>query len=157
MSIKSKRTLTSIITGAIFLVAYAVYALGRDFSSTDLKSWAILLLIFIGISIAAMVLIQILFHLIFAVGTAVKEHEKGDREVERIIEASVVEDEMDALINLKSGHVGSICTGLGFVAALAALALSVPAAIALHIMFGASALGSLIEGGVSIYFYERGV
>jgi len=157
MSMKSKRTITSMVAGVILFAAYAVYALGRDFAGTDLKSWAIVLLAFMGISIAAMILIHILFHIAFAVGTAVKEHGKSDKEVERIIESSVVEDEMDTIINLKAAHIGSICTGTGFIAALAALAFGVSAAVALHVLFGAFGLGSLIQGGVSVFFYERGV
>ena len=158
MSYQSKRTLVSMLAGVLFIVAYAVYALGeRSPAPENLKAWAIAMLVFIGLAVAAVIVIQILFHIIFAVGVAVREHENDDKEVERIIEASVFEDERERLIGLKSSRLGYACAGIGFVAALAALALGKSAVVALHIMFVAAAAGSLFEGGASIYFFERGV
>jgi len=156
MTYKSKRTITSIAAGILFLAAYLVYALGKNSPAPEnLKSWALTMLIFIGISVAVSVVIQILFHIAFSIGIAVKEG--NAREVERIVESSMVEDEMDKLINLKSVHIGYICAGIGFVAALAALAFGASAVFALHILFGSFAGGSFVEGGVSVYLYERGV
>jgi hypothetical protein len=147
--------------GLLFLAAYTVYALGKNSpgpeSPESLKSWALAILIFIGISVAASILIQILFHVAFSIDIAVKEGKCDDKKVERIVESSMVEDEMDKLINLKSVHIGYICAGIGFVAALAALAFGASAVFALHILFGSFAGGSFVEGGVSVYLYERGV
>ena len=157
MSVKSKRTIVSMVAGIILIAVYIFYARGKDFSGEDLKSWAVLMLVFIGISVAAMILINIVFHIVFAIGTAVKEREKSDSEVERIIESSVVEDEMDKIINLRSAQIGNICTGIGFIAALVTLAFGMPAVIALHVLFGSLAIGSIIQGGANVYFYEKGV
>jgi hypothetical protein len=46
---------------------------------------------------------------------------------------------------------------MGFIAALLSLAFGMPAVFALHILFGTFAAGSIIEGFVSIYYYEKGV
>jgi hypothetical protein len=148
-------------TGLLLFAAYAVYALGKNSpgpeSPEKLKFWAIAMLIFIGIGIAASMVVQILFHIAFSIGIAVKERESDDKTVERIITSSMVEDEMDKLIGLKSAHIGYICAGIGFIAALAVLAFGLSAVFALHILFGSFAAGSIIEGGMSVYFYERGL
>jgi hypothetical protein len=158
MSYNSKRTIISLIAGLILTAAYAIFAFGTSApASDDLKAWAVAMLIFIGIAIVIMIVIQILFHIAFAIGIAVKERQHDDKTVERIIAAEMAEDERNKIINLKSYHIGYICAGVGFVAALVALAFGLSAVIALHILFGASAIGSITEGIASVYFYEKGV
>jgi hypothetical protein len=148
--------------GILLLVAYVVYALGNASPAPeDLKLWAIALLVYIGACIVAGIVIQILFHIALAVGISVKKTVKGnvcdDKNVERIIKSSMVEDERDKLIDLKSSRIGYILAGFGFVAGLIALAMGVSAVIALHIMAGTFAVGSIIEGFMSVYLNERGV
>jgi ABC-type multidrug transport system permease subunit len=158
MSYNSKRTITSIAAGVILTAAYIIYALGeRSPAPDDLKSWAVAMLAFIGIGVAAVIVTQILFHIAFAIGIAVRENERDDKEIERILSASTREDEREKLINLKSSRVGHICAGVGFIAALVALAFGWSAVTALHIMFSASVIGSVAEGIVGVYFFEKGV
>jgi hypothetical protein len=158
MSYSSKRTIVSIIAGLILITAYIIYALGTAApASEDLKGWAVAILVFIAISVAVTIIIQILFHIALAIGIAVKERQCEDKEVERIISSTMVEDERDKLISLKSSHIGYICAGIGFVAALVALAFGMTSITALHILFGTFATGSIIEGIVSVYYYENGV
>ena len=158
MSYKSKRNLVNMIAGVLLIIGYTIYALGMASPAPDdLKRWAVTMLIFIGTSVAVMIVIQILFHIGLAIGIAVKEKENDDKRVERIIESSMYEDERDKLINLKSSHIGNVCAGVGFVAGLIALALGISAVVALHVIAGAFAVGSIIEGCVNIFLDERGV
>jgi hypothetical protein len=158
MSYKSKRTLTSIIAGILIIAAYIIFALGKNSPETEnIKSWAVAMLVFIGIGIAAIIVIMIIFHILFAVGVAIKEQGCDDKEIERIIASSTVEDEMEKLINLKSARIGSICAGIGLVAALVLLAVGMSAVLALHVIVGAFAISSFIEGIAQIYFYENGI
>ena len=158
MSYNSKRTIASIIAGVILIAAYLIYAFGeRSPAPDDLKSWATAMLVFIAIGVAATVVIQILFHIALAVGIAVKEREQDDKTVERMIASAVVEDERDKLVGLKSARIGYAIAGAGFIAALVALAFEAPVVAALHIPFGAFATGSIVEGIVSVYFYEKGI
>jgi hypothetical protein len=144
--------------GVLLLAAYIIYALGKQAPEQgSLKSWAIVMLVFIGIGIAALILIQILFHIVFSIGIAVNDPEGDGKNIERIISSSMVEDEMDKLISLKSAHAAYICAGIGFIAALAALAFGAGAVFALHILFGSFAAGSTLEGGMSVYCYEMGL
>ena len=158
MSYNSKKTIVSMIAGIILIVAYMIYALGQHAPAPDdLKSWAIAMLVFIGISVAAIIVIQILFHIAVTVGVAVKERAQDDKIVERIVASTVAEDERDKLISLKSSRVTCIFAGIGFVFALMGLAFGISDIFALHILFGSFSVGSIVEGFVCIYFYEKGV
>ena len=159
MTFKSKRTITSMVAGAVLIIAYIIYALSsRAPIQEDVAMWALTILVFIGVAIFANIAIQILFHIAYSVGVAVKERKRDDREVERIIASETTEDELDRIINLKASHVGYIFAGIGFVAALAGLAFfGSSTVVALHIMVAALFIGNFVEGCVSIRFYERGV
>ena len=140
MSYNSKKTITSVVAGVLLNIAYIIYALGEHSPAPDnLKSWAIAMLVFIGIGIAAVIVIQIIFHIVTAIGIAIKEHER------------------DKLISLKSTHIGYVFVGIGFVVALAELALGMSSVVALHTLLGAFSVGSIAEGIASICFYEKGV
>lgn len=158
MTYNSKRTIASMITGIVLFISYAVYAFQKYSQGiTEIKFWAVAMLVFIGIGVAGAIVIQIIFHIVYAIGIAVKERDQSDRDVERMIAASVVEDERDKLINLKSAHIGYIIAGIGFISALISLALGSSEIFALHLVFGTFAIGSFVEGGISVYLYERGV
>ncbi|MDR3050755.1 MAG: hypothetical protein LBU67_03425 [Oscillospiraceae bacterium] len=146
------------LAGIALAIAYIFYALGGGAPDpNDLRAWATAMLVFIGIGVAALVVIQIIFHILFAVGTAVRRRDCDDKQVERILSATMSEDEMDRLITLQSTHAGYICAGIGLPAALVMLALGASAVAALHTALGAFAAGSLVEGIVSIRLYEGGV
>lgn len=158
MTYKSKRTLTSIVAGILLGIAYIVYALShRAPTAGDLKGWAALMLVFIGVSVAALIVIQLLFHIGYSIGVTVKESGGDERNTERIVASAMVEDEMDKIISLKSLRIGYTCFGIGFIATLVALALGATGVVPLHILLGSVFLGSTIEGCVSVYLYERGV
>ena len=71
MSYQEKRTVTSIVTGILVLAAYCIYAFSRFHSGSvapdNLKFWASTILIFIGIGIAASIVIQIVFHILLSI------------------------------------------------------------------------------------------
>jgi len=158
MTYNSKKTLASMGVGVALLVAYILYALGEKAPLVgDLKAWAVLALVFIGIGIGGSILIQILFHIAYAVGVAVKERGQSDAEVERIISASVVEDERDGAISLRASRIGYACAGVGIMAALVGWALGSTAVVGLHMLLGGFFLSSFAEGVASIYLYERGI
>ena len=158
MSSTSKRNIVNMVAVILLMIAYVIYALGESSPAPDdLKSWAVAVLVFIGINIAATIVVQILFHIGLAIGIAVKEKEHDEKQVDRIIKSSMVEDERDKLISLKSSRIGYVCAGAGFVAGLLALAAGISAVVVLHIMTGSFFVGSIIEGCVTVYLNERGV
>ena len=158
MTFKSKRKIMAIIIGLMVWVFYIVFALSAQAPAVDdVSAWAIVILKFIGITVGVAIISQILFHVAYAIGVAAKERDQDDKQVERIISSTVVEDEMDKAVELKSSAVGYVCMGVGFVIMLFALATRLPFVWALHIQLGAIMLASVIEGIVSIYLYERGI
>ena len=165
MSYQEKRSITNIVTGALVLTAYCVYAFGQYQSGMaaahDLKFWAIIMLKFIAVGVVATIIIQIVFHILLSVGVAVRktiqEGQADDKEIEKEIEAEMVEDEMDKLIELKSTKFGFAIAGVGFVAALVSLAFDYPPMVMLNILFISMSVGSLLEGFAQLYFYRKGV
>jgi hypothetical protein len=165
MSYQEKRSIVSIITGAIILAAYCIYAFGKYQSGLvgpeDLKFWASTILIFIGIGIVAFIVILIVFHILLSISIAVSKAANGgsydEKEIEKSIQADMVEDEMGKLIELKSMRIGFIFSGFGFVLGLIALVLKYSPVIMLNIFFISFSLGSILEGFTQIYYYRRGV
>lgn len=158
MTYKSKRTIASIFASILLFAGYFFFVMlkfsGELFNP---QSWAVSTLIFIGIAIAIQIAIQIMFHIALSIGIAIKEREQNGDKIERILNASAYEDEMDKLINLKSMRVYSFCVAAGFLLTLGALALGTSVLMALNILFAFFFGSGLAESAVRIYFYERGV
>ena len=165
MSYQEKKTIVSIVTGALLLAAYFIYAISQVQSGMaapdDMTFWAATILIFIGIGVGASIVIQIVFHILLSIAMAVKTQVQtgkcDDKKIEESLEQEMVEDEMDKLIGLKSMRIGFAIAGVGFVAALVSLVLNFSPAVMLNIIFASFGIGSMIEGIAQIYFYRRGV
>jgi hypothetical protein len=161
MSYQEKRTIVSIVMGVLIMAAYCIYAFSKTASGaadlSDLKFFAVTMLIFIGAGIVAMIVIQIIFHILLSIAIAVKERTKDDTEIEKTIGATMVEDEMDKLIELKSGRLGFVFIGAGFIAGLVTLVLGWAPAVMLNILFLSAGAGTLAGGALSIYYYRAGI
>jgi hypothetical protein len=165
MSYQEKRTITSIVTGALVLGAYCLYTFGKYQTGAvipgDLKFWASTMLFFIGIGIVAIIVIQIVFHILLSISIAVKEQiqngQVDDKQIEKTIGAEMVEDEMDKLIELKSTRVSFIFAGIGFVAALLSQVFNYSPVVMLNILFISFNVGSLFEGFAQLYYYRKGI
>jgi hypothetical protein len=161
MSYQEKRTIMNLVTGTLLLVSYCIYAFVKYMPGmadpNDLASWAGLMLVFIGIGIAAMIAAQILFHIIFAASIAVRDRKCDEKEINRTIEASIIEDEMDKLIELKTLRLGFVFAGTGFILGLVSLVLGSSAAVMLNMIFLSCFVGSIAEGILSLHYYRRGV
>ena len=158
MMLKSKMTVVGMIVATVLVTGYLLYAMSDNApAADDLKGWATLILIFIGISVIAHIVTQIIAHIVFAASVAVKEKDKDERTIERMIESEVAEDEMDERITLKSSHVGYGCVGVGFVLTLLALAFfNVTVSVMLNILLMVFFIAMVVDGAVSIYLYEKG-
>jgi len=165
MSYQEKRTVTTLLSGAVVLTVYVVYALNKLSSGgagvEDLQFWGRTMLMFIGVSAAAIIIIQIVFHILLSMGIAVKskiqDEEYDDKQIEKDIKAEMVEDERDKLIELKAMRAGSIFAGVGFVAALLSLVLGYSSVVMLNVLFISFGLSCSIEGIAQLYFYRAGV
>ena len=163
MSYTSKRNLVSVITGIVLTAGYIVYASGNSAPAIDdLKSWAVVMLVFVGIGVGVSIAVQIIFHISFAIGIAMKEVVKTDcvkdgKTTERILKSEMQEDELGKIITLKSSRIGYIVASFGFAAGLLLAAIGLPAVFLLHCLFAGFNLGAITEGIASIIWHERGV
>jgi hypothetical protein len=165
MSYQEKKTITSIVTSALILGAYFIYAFGKYQSGAvaagNLKFWASTILIFIGIGIAASIIIQIVFHILLSISIAVKEKMRDvncdEKVIEKSIGAELVEDEMDKLIELKSTRIGFYLNGIGFIVALLSLVFNYSPMVMINILFISFFVGPLSSGFAQLYFYRRGL
>ncbi len=161
MSYQEKRTVTSILVGVLVMGAYCVYAFGKYRSGAagldDPRFWGVTMLVFIGVGVVSAIIVQIVFHILFSISIAVKERNGDQERIGKAVEAAVVEDEMDQLIELKAMRVGFAICGAGFIGALVSLVFHCPIGIMLNILFLSFSVGSLAEGALSLYYYRAGV
>ena len=162
MSYQEKKNIVSIVSGALLLGAYCIYAFGgAGVSNLDnLAFWGKTMLVFLGIGIAASIVIQIVFHILLSISVAVKrkinDESCDDKEIEKTIEREMVEDERDKLIDLKSGRISYIVFGVGFVAGLVAIAFGSSAVMLLNVLFLSALTGGIAESVAQLIFYRRG-
>lgn len=164
MSYQEKRTAASIFSGILILAAYCIYAFSPSrmaaLPTGDLKPWASTMLIFIAIGIGVTIVIQIVFHILLsislAVRTKIEDQQSDDKEIQRVIDREMVEDERDRQIELKSTRIGFTAAGFGFVAALFALVFDYSPVVMLNILYLSFSVGSLLEGVGQIYYYRKG-
>ncbi len=158
MYYQQKRTIVSIVAGIALLTVYFIYVIGKlnagEVNLDDVKFFSVTMLTFIGIGIALTIAVQVTFHILFSVGVAIQERGKDGKEIESAINAAMVEDERDKLIDLKSMRITFIVSMVGFIAGLILLALSYPVGLMLNILFGAAGLGSIGEGISKLIYYK---
>jgi len=163
MSYQEKRTLMSIITSVLLMISYSIYAFGKAGMEhiNDLQFWAKTILIFIGIGIVVLIILQIVFHILMAISRAIRaklsENEVDEEEIGRSMRVETTEDEMDKIIEMKSNKFGYTIMGLGFMAGLIAIAFGASAVAMLNILFFSTWTGSLIEALMQIRYYRKGI
>ena len=165
MSYKEKQIIMNIIIGAAVLTAYLVNASGNyrsgALSPDDYRAWAVFMLKFVGIGALAAIVSQIVFHIMLSIGIAVKEKINDgscdDRDIERSINAEMVEDERDKLISMKSQKFVFIFTGAGFIVSLLALVFNRSPFVMMNILFVVFSLAGILEGFIQILFYRMGI
>ena len=163
MSYQEKKAVVSVASGALLLIAYCIYAFGKTGMANldNLKFWAVTMLIFIGVGVVSMIVIQIVFHIVLSVAMAVRNKLSGecvdDRAIERTMESDMVEDEMGKLIELKANKFGYSFVSVGIVAGIGAVALGAAPFVMMNIVFLSCLAGSLAEGVVQIRYYRKGV
>lgn len=148
MSYQEKQNIVNIFSGLIITLVYAIIVYqrhleGRFDLSQDFRKWGVIFLVFIGVSIVARIIIQIIFHIINAIAT------REDK--------TPLEDERDKLIKLKATRNSYYVFSGGFVLSVVALAIGMPA-YGIFIAFVVSGLlAEIMDNGSQIYYYRKGV
>lgn len=161
MLYKEKKTILSLIMGAFILIAYCIYSFVKYQSGIldldNLKSWANTMLMFIVIGIIGMILVQIIFHVIITISITIKNNNCSEKEIDESIKSTIIEDEMDKIIELKASKIGFSTVGIGIVLALISLALNYNSVVMLNIIFLSYIIGTLFEGFSTLYYYRKGI
>jgi len=161
MSYQEKRSVVNIIIGTLVMAAYCIYTFGKyragAIDLNHLRFSAVTMLTFIGIGVGAIIVVQILYHIILSVSVAVKQSNCDKKKIGKAVESEFVEDEMDKLIELKSDRLNMIIIGIGFITGLIVLAVGQPPVIMLNILFLSGGVGSLASGVLSLYYYRAGI
>lgn len=148
MSYQEKQNIVNIFTAFLVTIIFALLVYQRhqqgQFDLTeDFRTWGVVFLIFIGISVVVRIIIQIIFHILNAIATR---------------EADVpVVDERDKLIKLKATRNSYYAFTGGFVMSVLGLALGMPVHW-IFITFVASGLiAEILDNGSQIYYYRKGI
>lgn len=148
MTYQEKQSIVNIfsgllITGIYAWIIYQKHSAGILDLTQDYKTWGIIFLIFIGVSIAARIIIYIIFHIINAIAT---------RE-----EDMPVSDERDKLIKLKSTRNSYYVFSMSFVLAFTGLAMGMQV-YGIFIIFIISGLVSeIVDNSSQIWHYRKGI
>lgn len=153
MYYQEKKTIATLLSGITLLGAYCFYVFQKyqtgvvDFSN-DLKFWALTMLVFIGAGIVLTIVVLILFHIINSIINQATNQED---------DVTMVEDEMDKLIGLKSVRNSFVVVGIGFILSLVSVVIKLPTPCMLNVIFLSFLIGSIVEGISQLYFYRKGV
>jgi hypothetical protein len=155
MSYQEKKSLTNIISSILITTIYAVivyqrYLNGTMDDSNIFKFWAIIILVFIPISIVARIIIMIVFHIVESVIQAAQGNE-----VEEVIDEAI--DERDKLIQMKSSQVAMYIFYLGFIIALIVQLFDVSNHSFFIIMLVAGVITDVVSESLMMRYYRRGV
>lgn len=148
MSYREKENIVNIFSSLLITTIYAWIVYQRHLEGSidlteDFRSWGIVFLIFVVVSIVARIIIYIIFHIINVIAT---------RE-----EDIPVEDERDKLIKLKAIRNSHWVFSAGFMLSIIGLAVGMPA-YGLFIAFVVSGvISEIIDNGSQIYYYRKGV
>jgi hypothetical protein len=149
MSYQEKNVVVSFLSTILIFAGYCwyvwhAYQAGQINLTTDLHFWGLTILIFIPVSIAARIIILIVFHILNAIAT-------------RGAEVDSLTDERDKLIALKASQIGYVVVGIGFLGSMVSLVMNQPPFIMLNIIFCAFNLAQIADELTQLYFYRMGV
>ncbi len=148
MTYQEKQNVVNIFSGLLVTAIYGLMIYQRhqqgQFNLTeDFQTWGKVFLIFIGVSIVARIIIQIVFH----IGNAIATRE----------EKIPSEDERDKLIKLKATRNSYYAFCGGFVLSVMSLALGMPVYGIFIAFVGFGLVAEIIDNGSQIYYYRKGV
>ncbi len=153
MTYQERRSLTNIVmtilvTGIYALIVYAKYNNGDFDTDNMMRLWSLIILVFIPISVAARIVMLIIFR-IFA---EISDEVKGSKEIDRDIV-----DERDKLIELKANRNSLIVFALGFMLALLTQVLEYSVSAFFITLVAGGFVSDIISNISEIVYYRRGV
>ncbi len=148
MSYQEKQNIVNIFSELLITTIYALIIYQKQLAgdidlTNNFSLWGVIFLIFIGTSIVARIIIQIIFHIINVIATRNED--------------IPVEDERDKLIKLKSTRNSHYVFSGGFVLSIMAIAIGMPIYWLFITFIISGLLSEIIDNGSQIYYYRKGV
>jgi len=145
---QEKKSIVSLISVVLIFASYCLYMYPRHpggglESAETLRYWGLFVLILILVSIAANIVIHIVFSIV---------HRMTSDEQE-----PTFADELDKLIDLKSMRNSFLVFMIGFVLAMAALTVELPPQTMFIVMISAGFLSEVANSVTKLYHYRKGV
>jgi len=144
---REKQILVTIISSILIFGFYSLYVYNNYIAENpdiinDFKFWGKTFLILIPVSIAAEIIIHIVFSIINKIA--------ADEEVPSIT------DERDKLIELKAIRISHWIFTLGFLLAMGSQAIGMPPWVMFILLFSFGFVSGIFSEGARIYFYRKG-
>ena len=154
MTYNEKKSLTNIISSVLItsvysIITYQKYLNGGLDDSNIFRFWAIIILIFIPISIVARIIIMIIFHILEAIVQTAQGNDIED-------EMDIV-DERDKLIQMKASAISMYIFSFGFVLALVTQLFNVSNHLFFFVLIGAGLITDIVSESIMIRYYRRGI
>lgn len=148
ISIQEKQILVSLIASVLILAIYSLYVYQKYIAGNiaiinDFKFWGKAFLFLIPVSIAA----QIIIHIVFAIINKILTNE----------DISTISDERDKLIELKSVRISHWIFILGFLLAMSSQAFGMQPWVMFITLIFSGFLASVIAEIAKFYFYRKGI
>jgi hypothetical protein len=147
MSYQEKRSLVNVISGILITVFYSAFMIQRypeadAYSREVFHFWGAFFLILIPISIAARIIIYIIFSIVNAIATREEE--------------PPITDERDKLIELRAGRLALYVFTIGVVLAMGSLVVELPPAAMFIILICSGVASEIVSEVAQFYYYRRG-
>lgn len=148
MGYQEKQNIVNIFSGLLITLIYAwkVYQRhleGRFDLTEDFSKWGVIFLIFIGVTIVARIVIQIIFHIINAIATREEDVPPTD--------------ERDKLIKLMGMRNSYYVFTSGFVLSVMGIAMGMPVYWIFVTFVAFGLIAEIVDNGSQIYYYRKGV
>lgn len=148
MTYQEKKSIVSVISAVLIFAAFCLYMYPRHpgaglESMETFRFWGSFVLFLTLFSIAAHILISIIFNIVFRITTGEKEPSFAD--------------ELDKLIDLKAFRISFFVFILGFLSAMGSLVFFQPSQMMFVILIAAGFLSDVTGSVTKLYHYRKGV
>jgi hypothetical protein len=147
MSYQERRSIVNLISTILISALYSAYMIqrypeGNAYSADVFRFWGAFFLILIPVSIAAKIVIAIVFAILNAIATREEE--------------LPITDERDKLIETKAQTNSSYVFIVGFILAMGSLAIDMPPTIMFITLLLSGIVSEMVSEISQFYFYRRG-
>ncbi|RKN86137.1 hypothetical protein [Paenibacillus ginsengarvi] len=148
MSYQERKIVVSIISSLLIFSIYTLYVVqhaeeGSMTSDSDFSFWGSFILVLLPVSIAA----KIMIHIVFVIFNKVATNEDGPS----------FEDELDKIIDLKADRISLYVFFLGFILSMIPLVTELPTYLTFLALIFFGFLSDLSGRIAQLYFYRKGV